>query len=776
MRRRAKGLLPGLLAVASVLVAVTVYFASPLFGATTVQAVTEHGLDDDVANLFEPLNSFEFRYVKAHHTLPEWIDAIGLGTPEVSLGTTSNAYLPRLAALEIASSPGSAADILAWLEALAGSLAVLALARRYRLAWGAAAAAGAAYPLAHMVVRWMPFFSVPVLLAALPVVVLGLELIWARRLAVGGAVAVVGLGFGGIGGSVLFTQLAVQVAALLILYRLVVTQVSWREQLARAGASALAIGIGVVAASPGWLPFALEQSNTVRTSTAFSLIPPVTWTTLRSILSPTAQHSTSGINGDLYVSLLAPLLVLAGIVRGVRSRLLGFVPLYAAVLLLIGVKTPLLRVLIAVVPGWQYVSSVERYVSFLSVLPLVLLFGMGVDLLLGYGRKGVAALAAIAAVETLIWAVAMHRARAGALAPVAIAALAVAALAAVAYWYRRIGRDVASVVVGIALVAAGVGGSLSERQLGWRPVPDRPDPPYRPWLGLVARYDDPSGRWMSYCQQLNVASDPATSFTYRPDTFLDVPGRWLDTYVSFPAPDYYAYWQRLTRSSLYTGREFGNWFQHTPDAGEPNAALVDGAGISRVLGSSVCHRPLPASWRPLASARATPTTTIDTVYANAGAYPQAYVSRRWKHATSRDAAIASLASVRDPSFRTHVDEVQADLPRAPGGDPLRVMVRRVSGTELKVRLTGPLSTGGLLVVLDYFDPQWHAYVDGERKPIERTNGVFQGVYLPAGRRSVTLRYEPWWTSTLYPMSWALIGLALAVIAWAGAGRLRQVEP
>ena len=77
---------------------------------------------------------------------------------------------------------------------------------------------------------------------------------------------------------------------------------------------------------------------------------------------------------------------------------------------------------------------------------------------------------------------------------------------------------------------------------------------------------------MSYCQRLTFVEDqPKESFTYRPNTFLSVHGRWLDIYVSFPSPDYYAYWRRLTSSALYTGREFGAWF--TPHAGCRRAEL-----------------------------------------------------------------------------------------------------------------------------------------------------------------------------------------------------------
>ena len=182
---------------------------------------------------------------------------------------------------------------------------------------------------------------------------------------------------------------------------------------------------------------------------------------------------------------------------------------------------------------------------------------------------------------------------------------------------------------------------------------------------------------------------------------------------------------------------------------------------------------MPSSWQSLASAQARPTSLIDTIYANTDAFPQAYVSRRWRRAPSRDAAIDALAAADSPRFESHVDWVDSAVPAAPGGDPSPVALRRINGTAVDVDFDTPLRTAGLLVVLDRFDSDWHAYVDGEKTPIVRTNGVFRGVVVPKGSRSVALRYEPWWTATLYPLSWTLIGLSLVAIGWTAARQLRR---
>jgi hypothetical protein len=765
--RRRTEVLAGVASIVAVCAAVTVYFAQPLFGPRTVQAVTEHGGDPDVANLFQPLHEYQYRYLRRHGVLPEWIEPMGLGVPEIDLATTTNAYLPRLAVMRAAPSAQSAADILAWVASIVGALGILALARLYRLSWAAAVLAAASYPLSHAAVRWLPYFSLPIFMAAFPFVLLGIELVWRRRLLLGGAVAVAALGIGGLGGSVLFPALAVQVAASLIFYRLVVTRVPPRERILRTAAGGAVLALGLVTASAGWLPFALSQHDTVRTATTFDAIGGIDWTTLRSLVDPAAQVSSEGINGDLYVSVAAPFLLGLGIVLSVRRRMLGFLPLYALLLLLLGLKTPVLRVLIAFVPGWEYLSSAERYVSFLAPLPLALLVGVGADGIVRAGRRGVAAATAMVAGSLLLWQVGMRHHVGWSGWVLAVGVLTAVGLGAAAASRTR--WRVAAAFVPVALLPVVVAGSLEERIVGWHPVRNAPDAIYTPWLGLVAAHDDPDGRWMSYCQPLEYALDPRQSFTYRPNTFLNAPGLWLDTYVSFPRPDYYTYWQRLTRSNRYSGREFGTWFQHTPSDPPPSLSLVNAAGVSRVLGSTACERPTPSSWRELASAQATPTTRRDIVYANSAAYPMAYVSHRWKVVRGRDEMIRQLAAAANSRFEAHVDYVQSAAQPATGGSPIPARLERASGTLLRIFLP-PSTRSGLLVVLDLYDANWRAYVDGRRSPLVRVNGVFRGVFVSGGARTVTFRYEPWWTRWLFPLCWSLIAVAVSVAVVAAARR------
>jgi len=59
-------------------------------------------------------------------------------------------------------------------------------------------------------------------------------------------------------------------------------------------------------------------------------------------------------------------------------------------------------------------------------------------------------------------------------------------------------------------------------------------------------------------------------------------------------------------------------------------------------------------------------------------------------------------------------------------------------TDARVRVERP----SVLVRLVAFDPNWHAYVDGQRTTISAANVMYQSIVVPAGSHRVIFRYEP----------------------------------
>jgi uncharacterized membrane protein YfhO len=59
----------------------------------------------------------------------------------------------------------------------------------------------------------------------------------------------------------------------------------------------------------------------------------------------------------------------------------------------------------------------------------------------------------------------------------------------------------------------------------------------------------------------------------------------------------------------------------------------------------------------------------------------------------------------------------------------------------KVRLTAHLSRPGYVVLLDRYDSNWHASMDGEEVPVLRANQLFRAVYAEPGQHVIAFYYR-----------------------------------
>ena len=82
-----------------------------------------------------------------------------------------------------------------------------------------------------------------------------------------------------------------------------------------------------------------------------------------------------------------------------------------------------------------------------------------------------------------------------------------------------------------------------------------------------------------------------------------------------------------------------------------------------------------------------------------------------------------------------------DLPALePSTSPTKATATRTSPNELRV--TTITTEQRFLVVSEMFYPGWRAYIDDTATPIFRTNYLFRGVVVPAGRHVVRFVYRP----------------------------------
>ena len=146
--------------------------------------------------------------------------------------------------------------------------------------------------------------------------------------------------------------------------------------------------------------------------------------------------------------------------------------------------------------------------------------------------------------------------------------------------------------------------------------------------------------------------------------------------------------------------------------------------------------------------------------------PRTYVVARARRAEGTAAVAALLAD----DFQMH-DEVVLSMepldapPRTIASEPSEAAPaggagssRIVSWRPDFVRIEAEAAADGYLVLVDTYDPQWRATVDGRAAPILRANVAFRAVALTRGHHTVDFRYRPW------PVAW---GLAISALTLAG---------
>ena len=146
------------------------------------------------------------------------------------------------------------------------------------------------------------------------------------------------------------------------------------------------------------------------------------------------------------------------------------------------------------------------------------------------------------------------------------------------------------------------------------------------------------------------------------------------------------------------------------------------------------------------------------VYENTLAYPRAYFADRVRAVTNPRRILRHVTS---PGFDGRrlalVESAVAPTGSAPTS-PATADVRRDGPDELTVSTTAPEPR--FLVVSEMYFPGWRAYVDGVETTIYRTNYLFRGVAVPAGRHTVTFVYRP----TSVAIGAGISALAMLVLA------------
>jgi uncharacterized membrane protein YfhO len=90
-----------------------------------------------------------------------------------------------------------------------------------------------------------------------------------------------------------------------------------------------------------------------------------------------------------------------------------------------------------------------------------------------------------------------------------------------------------------------------------------------------------------------------------------------------------------------------------------------------------------------------------------------------------------------------------------------------------VEISTETDRDGLLVISDTYYPGWKAWVDGNQTVIYRTNLLFRGIHVTAGRHTIYMKFSPtYWNLSTGSSLFALFFI-ISLVIQSGFGRARK---
>jgi hypothetical protein len=127
------------------------------------------------------------------------------------------------------------------------------------------------------------------------------------------------------------------------------------------------------------------------------------------------------------------------------------------------------------------------------------------------------------------------------------------------------------------------------------------------------------------------------------------------------------------------------------------------------------------------------------VLENAAALPRAWIVHSAQQMGAAEALEALASGTVDPRTTALLEEPPPTLSSPPDVTTSTARVTAYAPDYISVRTES--SAPGLLVMSEMFDPDWKAYVDGKAVPIYRANHLFRAIAIPASAATVEFRYE-----------------------------------
>lgn len=152
------------------------------------------------------------------------------------------------------------------------------------------------------------------------------------------------------------------------------------------------------------------------------------------------------------------------------------------------------------------------------------------------------------------------------------------------------------------------------------------------------------------------------------------------------------------------------------------------------------------------------------LYENLDVQPRAFLVDEWQWQPSVAASVMAMADAAFDPRATAVLIPSGDERPTPRSQMSRGLATITAYATDRVVVRTESDAPALLVVTDAFYPGWRAALDGEETRLYQANGLFRGVFVPAGGHEVVLSFEPvaWRYGRVISLV-ALTGLLIAAL-------------
>ena len=142
--------------------------------------------------------------------------------------------------------------------------------------------------------------------------------------------------------------------------------------------------------------------------------------------------------------------------------------------------------------------------------------------------------------------------------------------------------------------------------------------------------------------------------------------------------------------------------------------------------------------------------------------PRAYFADSIRHLDSYDAVLEEMKAQFYPNTAIITDDDWSKLKLDLSESEHQFSIENYSFINDHVNMDLKTDAGGMVVITDYYDPEWRVFVNGKESEVIKTNYLFMGVPIPeAGEYHVEFRYVP--TSLYRYLAISALGFALLAV-------------